>query len=870
MKVSEFKSLRNCDKSYKYSRLCTDDNKRPLLMEQAICTMVELLKEHADQMVLQERLSEIIQYEDSWFDNAFQRQTTQSDDLFSLMRFVLWFQTQNIEVLETNVTTTLMSDKMLVASTKDRVLVQNVHLVGQMGDKYVAFIISRKEPDHSPKGRSVQTRTTTQPEILVAKSFLESTYPLIHIGMVHLRSELDEEGNMYPDFMRSDTKKSNLLMADFKDYIEDGTFDMLSYVSKLQEIVDAPTAPNCGVCRYASLCKGKALKGRVAKDTVNSTYVMPEFTAEQQAVVDAVEGSMCVVAGPGSGKTAVLVGRIKNMLDRGIRPEKVLAITYTKKAAAELAERISSFCTTEMPYISTINALCDSILRQNEKVLGKRYKVLTSAAQLKLIENLIKALPKKGFAMRPLYGKFGLLNAVRNALNLLDELGDYESFKASRKLKLKITNFDEFFAFAEVYKQAVDANAYITFDEQVDFTIKLFREHPEILGMYQNLFTYIMVDEYQDVNKANAEFIYLLADRYENLCVVGDDDQNIYGFRGGDPSFMINFPKRFPKAKQFILSMNFRSTDEIVEMSKKFVAGNVRIDKDIKAARGKGIKPLLVSGNDAHVIEEIVAKVVKNGYTYGDIAVLSTVNANLEQLKETLTIPCELAKTYLINDPLFKAVQSVLTLYYKGLENNKAMFYLMSVLYPEDADKVVPDKSRSLYDVLRGSWPDILEEPEFYYGEEENVGYKLLSVIAKAFHVMEVSSDVKSLVANLTELFECSGSEAEKAMVDLLDERCIESKKELAEHFEFMSLTGDDARVELEPSNSVTLITSHESKGKEWPVVILQNGEKYDSDENGRRLIYVASTRAKDALFICHDKSASVNLSGVSLEEMAV
>jgi len=498
--------------------------------------------------------------------------------------------------------------------------------------------------------------------------------------------------------------------------------------------------------------------------------------------------------------------------------------------------------------------------------------VLTSAAQLKLIENLITALPKKGFAMKPLYGKFGLLNSVKNALNLLDEVGDYETFKSSRKLKLKVTNFDDFFAFAEVYKQAVEANAYITFDEQVTLAIKLFREHPDVLGAYQNLFTYIMVDEYQDVNAANAEFIYLLADKNENLCVVGDDDQNIYGFRGGDPSFMINFPKRFPKARSFVLSMNFRSTDEIVDVAKTFVEGNtVRIKKDIKAYRGKGkMKPALVKGNTPDIIEDLCKKLVKAGYSYGDIAVLSTINADLEKLKETLTIPCELAKTYLVNDPLFKAVQSILSLYYNGLEDNRAMFYLMSVLYPKEADtycQLVGD-NKTLYDCIRGAMPDLIEDPTYYYGEGEGFAFTMLSTVAKAFYIIDSSSDAKSLITNLVKHFECEGTEAEKAMIDLIDERCIESRKELSEHFEFMALTNDDARVELDPSDSVTLITAHESKGKEWPVVILQNGEKYDSDENGRRLIYVASTRAKDVLLICHDTNKSVNLSGASMEEM--
>lgn len=871
MKVSEWKSLRKCEKSFKYAHIMRDENKRPLLMEQAICTLATLLKEKADQLALRERLSEILQYEDSWFESAFQRQIVQSDDLFALMRFANWFQSQNIEITDTNVMTTAMSERKIFDFTKDRVLSQTVHIVGTMGQKPVAFIISRKPADHSPKGRSILTTTQTQPEVMVAKMFLESSYPNIHIGLIHLFSELDEEGNMYPDFLRTDTKKSNLLMANFKDFLEDGTFDMEDYVAKFGELLSTVEVPNCSVCRYSSLCKGKSLQHRTEKTADEASYVLPEYTDEQQEVVKAVEGPMCVVAGPGSGKTATLVGRVKHMLDSGIRPERVLVITYTKKAAQELLDRITSFCKVDMPYISTINALCDSILRQNEKVLGKKYKVLTSASQLKLIENLIKALPRLGFPMRPLYGKYGLLNSVKGALTQLEEVGDYESFKKSNK-RLKITNYEDFFAFAEVYKQAIEANAYISFDEQVSLTIKLFREHPEVLATYQNLFTYIMVDEYQDVNKENAELIYLLAGKYENLCVVGDDDQNIYAFRGGDPSFMINFPKQFKNAKMFTLSTNFRSTREIVNTAKNFVEGNVRINKNIVAHRGSGkFKPTVVNSNTPEVIEDLCKKLVKSGYTYGDIAVLSTINADLEKLKETLTIPCELAKTYLINDPLFKAIQSVLSLYYNGLEDNKALFYLMSVLYPKEAENFVQiNDERSLYEHIRGVLPDVIEDPNYYYGEGEGFAFSLLSTVAKSFHIVDCSTDVKSLVAKLCNLFECEGSEAEKAMKDLIDERCIESRKELAEHFEFMTLTGDDARVELEPSNAVTLITAHESKGKEWPVVILQNGEKYDDDENGRRLIYVASTRAKDVLLICHDKNKSVNLSGQSLEEMAI
>lgn len=865
MRVKDLMSLKKCERNVRFNHLVEEKNKRKLLLARAVTEMCEHLKKKEDLNSIIETLRSNLSYEESWFESSWQKTTYENDDLVSFSRFLQWFFSQKFNVLEANVSAVAVTDKPFYQ--KDSTLTQNVSLVAEKNGKFHSFLISPEVATHTPGGRSLLTNTSTQLEVMVTKEYLEHKYPQITVSTVHLRSELDEDGSMWPEFSIAKTKKSNLLVADFSDFLsEDGTLDMDIFHDKLQEVVNLPTECSCFDCKNAYFCNMKSIdKGIVAESNETEGYKLPCYTEEQAEVISSVNGPMVVCAGPGSGKTATLVGRVKHMIDLGIKPENILVITYTKKAAGELEERISAFCSgTDFPYIGTINKLGNDILLQNKRLLGKNVRLLSSTTKLSLIDNLLTALPKlEGIKYGKKYGRTGLLKTVERKLDTFFELGDYEAF---RKKEPKLG--DDFVMFAQMYKEAICASDFITYDEQITLCTQLLYEHPELLEQYQELYRYIMVDEFQDVNSDNAEFIYLLADKYKNLCVVGDDDQSVYGFRGGDIRFMLEFPKRFEGAKEFVLGANFRSSEEIVEFSKGIVTSNVRIEKDIRATRGHGEIPMKKANNSPAAIEELIRSIVNGGkYSYGDIAVLSTKNAPLQELHEALTIPTVLAKQPLRNEPLFLVISSILSLYFKGYED-RYIATLLYVLFPNEAESVYRAEDMSLYETIRSVMPDITDYG-YYHGEGDGFYFSFLSLVSRCLEIVSQGYGIKETVAKVAELLNVTDSAAlETINESLIEERGIDSLQALSEHMEYMCLMEDDEKVELAPNDAVLLITSHESKGKEFPVVILQDGDSYEDEPERRRLLYVASTRAKDLLVICYDAKKGMALTnGLLIQE---
>lgn len=862
MKVRDFLQEKSCEKSVMLDQMISSKNKRPLLLSEAVFAMCDDLKTKKDLNTCINHLREILVYDAEWFETSWQKSIYENDDLVSFSRFLDWFFCQGYEVLEANTHCTAVFAKPLYKQVRTLEATANLVLRDRDGQSR-AFIISPKKPWHSPHGRSSSTRTSEQLDAMVVKEYLENKYADILVGMLHLRTEQDEDGSMWPEFHVGSTKKCNLLYTKYEE-----TFDADTFHRKIDAIGKESLSCNCFDCRHASLCKVKGFNEAVPAKEEDS-YVLPDYTAEQQAVISSHNGPMVIVAGPGSGKTATLVGRVKAMKDAGIRTEKILVITYTRKAANELQSRISSFCSVDdLPYISTINAFGNDVLMQNKTLVGRKIRLMSPVAKAQLIENLLKALPPiAGFKYGKLYGRTGLVKTVERKLDSFFAIGDYETFK-KKEPKLG----DDFFAFADLFRESMQSQNYITFDEQVTLCTDLFRKYPEVLEQYQDCYEYIMVDEFQDVNKDNAEMIYLLADKHKNLCVVGDDDQAVYGFRGGCADYMLRFKQQFPSAKEYVLSTNFRSTKEIVDMAQTVIEGNERIEKDLKSARGSGITPYLCPANSADQINKLIDMIKKQGYHYGDMAVLCTKNEPLQSLHDELSCPTVLAKAYLIHEPLFVAVWSVLGLYYKGLSEDKYITNLILTSHPAEVFAAVRDKGLTLYESVRGELPEVTDFEAYADLKCTHVRDTFLRELSFSLRAAETTVAPKMLIKALAKIFESEGTQAEQAMLDLLYERNIKDTKALYEQMEYMSLYEDDTRVEKPPEDAVTLITVHESKGKEFPVVFIQDGETFVDEPEKKRLMYVAATRAKDVLIVCYDqnKQTQAILGRQLLTELAV
>lgn len=752
------------------------------------------------------------EYNPKWFALDWRLSQQVVDDIRVFERFLDWLA--DVNVIEANVEVVNETPKHVVSSKVDLV-------VRFKSGRYGAFILSFRAADKSPGGKSVHTSTKTDLYAMNAKCALEGKYPGITVTLVYL-TNTDDAANSIGEFVVSQTKRSNAFSETFDEFYEEDFFDKEALLQKVDEVLSEPVKPNCYTCPHERLCKAETskamarIKPKAAVHKVESAYVMPEYTESQMKVVTHVNGPMLVCAGPGSGKTATLIGRIRYLMEQGIDPEFILGITFTREAAGELKSRCQAFCEKgEMPELCTIHALGYKILRMNKRFVGK-IELLTKPDAIKIIETVILEAdlpPLKGLSYDKLRGKGGLYDTLFKLLESYKLLGS-EKFLAQHK------ELDRgFLDFADLYFQIVRARGFITFDEQISKCLWLFKKHPEVLEGLRRRYKYIMVDEFQDVDARQVQFIYSIAE-HKNLVVVGDDDQSIYSFRGGSNQFMLDFKKDFPEAKTVVLEENFRSTKELVEVTQAFIKkSGKRLDKKIKAVRPGGMKPTLIKAKDACSLEKAVSECLDEGYEYRDISVLASKNATLEDLYSQVSFPCVLGKSFLIDSAYFGVLLDVLHIYYAGMD---------------DAHKV--------------HLKVVLEE------DEEAV----LSFLDTCFERIERNVTPLYLCDYVAQRLRCEDTAVTMAMEKVVEQYHITDNVKFYETLFYMSDFADDTRLEPDTSKSVLLTTSHESKGMEWPVVIMIDDFRDDGHEETRRLYYVAMTRPKDRLIVLSDKADSL------------
>ena len=358
---------------------------------------------------------------------------------------------------------------------------------------------------------------------------------------------------------------------------------------------------------------------------------------EQKAAVMHTEGPLLLLAGAGSGKTRVLTHRIAYLIDQmGVNPWNILAITFTNKAAGEMRERVDGLVGegARQVWVSTFHSACVRILRRHIDRIGydNSFTIYDSDDQKTVIKGIVKRLnldPK-------VYKERALLGVISSAKNELETVSRFEQ-EAAGDYTASI--------YARVYREyqeTLQVNNALDFDDIIVKTVELFRDCPEVLDNYQERFQYIMVDEYQDTNTAQFELVRLLGEKYRNLCVVGDDDQSIYKFRGANIRNILDFEKYFPEAVSIKLEQNYRSTQYILDAANGVICNNRgRKDKSLWTARGAGSKIHFRQFDSAYEEAEFIAgsiagRVRKGGAEYKDCAVLFRTNAQARLLEERM------------------------------------------------------------------------------------------------------------------------------------------------------------------------------------------------------------------------------------------
>jgi len=610
--------------------------------------------------------------------------------------------------------------------------------------------------------------------------------------------------------------------------------------------------------------------------------LLSELNEPQRQAAETTGGPVLILAGAGSGKTKALTHRIAYLVaERQVRPMNILAVTFTNKAAGEMRGRVLKLLNLDpnnrsyFPFIGTFHSICLRLLRREATEIGlpSNFLIFDAADSQAAIKRAMRSLgiDEKQFTPGLIHG---LISSAKNEL-----------IEASQYAKLAQGRAQE--AAAKVYPayQAIlkEAGA-LDFDDLILQTVRMFRKFPEILEKYQRQFAYVMVDEYQDTNHAQYQITKLLAASHHNLCVVGDDWQSIYSWRGANFQNILNFEKDYPEAQVIKLEQNYRSTKNILDAAHAIIAKNrTRSDKKLWTEAGDGVGIGVANVyNEVQEGEWIVRQIQELAVTekreLHDFAVLYRTNAQSRSLEEA----------FLRYDLPYKIVGG--TRFYERKEIKDALAYLRFVYQPDDTvsfARIINLPPRGLGDVS-------LQRLDDYRRAQ---GLTLMEALAAAVMAPGLQARAAAALTAFGELIGGLRAEIDKlsvsSLLDMVLKRSgyinylddgsitaadrIENVKELlsvAETYNELSLEGFLEEIALisdidnysGETNAVTLMTLHAAKGLEFPVVFMPGMEEgifphsrslFDGEqmEEERRLCYVGMTRAKERLFLLYANS---------------
>ncbi|HAP9434861.1 TPA: DNA helicase PcrA [Enterococcus faecium] len=607
----------------------------------------------------------------------------------------------------------------------------------------------------------------------------------------------------------------------------------------------------------------------------------------QKEAVLHTDGPLLLMAGAGSGKTRVLTHRIAYLIEeKEVNPWNILAITFTNKAAKEMKERVNAILASggEDVWVSTFHSMCVRILRRDVDFIGynRNFTIIDSSEQLTLMKRILKELnidPKK-------YDPRSILGTISQAKNSLQTPQDFAKMQGSYYEEIAAKCY-------AAYQKELQYNQCMDFDDLIMNTIRLFEEHPDSLTYYQNKFHYIHVDEYQDTNHAQYTLVNLLAGRFRNLCVVGDADQSIYGWRGADMQNILDFEKDYPDAAVILLEQNYRSTKNILSAANQVIENNSnRKPKNLWTENKEGNKITYYRADNERdetrfIVDRMQEEIRSNHRNYGDFAILYRTNAQSRVMEETLlkaNIPYKMVGGHKFYDR--KEIKDILA-------------YLNVLVNPQDSisfERIVNSPKRGIgpgsIEKLRSfaslhEWP-LLEAAQNV--DLANIGGKAgqqlgafgemiqevtqmipyLTVTELTKEVLDRSGYLEDLkiqntleaqarIENLEEFLTVT-QEFDKQFEQQNEEDADAPEEKLTVFLNDLALVSDIDNLE-EDASQVTLMTLHAAKGLEFPVVFLIGLEEgvfplsralmEESElEEERRLAYVGITRAEEALYL--------------------
>ena len=617
---------------------------------------------------------------------------------------------------------------------------------------------------------------------------------------------------------------------------------------------------------------------------MNKEELINGLNDKQKEAVLATDGPCLVIAGAGSGKTKVLTHKIAYDIESGIKPWNILAITFTNKAANEMKERIEKLIgdAAKDLWMGTFHSICVRILRRYIDRIGYKtdFVIFDTSDQKTLIKECLKTLKvdDKIFTDR------GVLSEISNGKNEMLEPKAYGVKYAGDFRKKTIAEI------YELYQRRLRENNAIDFDDIINFTIKILSENPDVLDYYTEKFKYILVDEYQDTNKAQFTLVSLLASKYGNLTVVGDSDQGIYSFRGADISNILNFERDFPGTKIIKLEQNYRCTGNILKAANAVIKHNEnKYDKKLWTENEEGHLPCIYCGEDEYdegryIVEQINHLKTEEYYKNSDFTILYRMNAQSRAIEDILMregIPYKVIGGLKFYER--KEIKDIIA-YLRLIHNSADNLSLKRIINEpkrgigktsiEQIQEISDKTGNSMYEIIRNAQEygltrvfsnsrDFIEQIEYLKSKKDEL--KISDLIKETLNKTgytkalenENSVEAETRIENLEE-FLTVAIEFEEESAD----------NTLAEFLENITLSSDIDGME-DQDNSITLMTLHSAKGLEFPVVFLVGMEEGifpgyktigepQALEEERRLFYVGITRAKQYLYLTCAKHRTI------------
>lgn len=593
---------------------------------------------------------------------------------------------------------------------------------------------------------------------------------------------------------------------------------------------------------------------------------LDNLNKQQKEAVTHIDGPMLVLAGAGSGKTKVLTSRIAYLIENGVNPRNILAITFTNKAAKEMKDRVVNLIGSCANYIqiSTFHSLGLKMIKENYSILGydKNFTILDSDDTLTVVKKIIKEMN-----LNPqFYNAKAIRNKISSAKNELMSVSEFSHVEFDKDI---VRIFEK-------YNSILKTNNSVDFDDLLVLPIQLLN-NSEVLDRYQELYKYILIDEYQDTNEAQYKFTKKLASKYKNIFVVGDNDQAIYAFRGANFKNILNFEKDYPNCKTILLEENYRSTKMILNAANSVIKNNKeRKDKNLWSNNPDGNKIKYIQADsdkeEGSYISSKIKELNNNGVNYEDIAILYRTNAQSRLIEEEM----------LKNNIPYRVIGSFY--FYNRKEIKDLLCYLRLINNPNDDISL----ARVINVPKRGIGTKTMENLD---AKSSKLGISLFDAISDGKElsfknlILKMKEECENL--SLTEMVDLVLNESGMKQ-ELVNEKTLESEIRLENLEEFKSITKNyeeefgvislsdflneislvsDMSEHQESKNKVSLMTVHAVKGLEFDYVFVTGMEEgifphYNAINDGsrsaieeeRRLCYVAITRAKKDLWLLNAK----------------